>query len=319
MTSSATKDALSSPAYFSQGILHIAKVWVEDTGTEHEVTLRLLSHNPMQFELQRIDPPLPGAKPSTPNTQQSFTCNLCGKTATAPLDQIQDREAPSCPHCGSSLRKRALMWILSQRLFGHVMPLPAFPQCADLYGIGMSDSYNYALMLAKKFSYTNTFYHTEPRLDITDIPLDWENHYDFLISTEVFEHIPQPVDRAFYNAFRLLKPGGILIFSVPYKKTGATEEHFPELFDYRIEERDGQQVLVNTTEQGMVQEFTDLKFHGGDGFTLEMRLFSAPHLLSLLQQAGFEDIVIHRESDPEFGVQWGDIDWSLPISARKPT
>lgn len=305
-------------ARFSQGVLVIPNLWVEDTGTEHTVEMRLIPSDPLRFEVLGIDPPLPG-KPADGAEPVTFTCNLCGETVTAPRAQVQDRETPACPHCGSSLRFRALMLVLSERLFGRTLTLPEFPDSPAVVGAGMSDSPSYAVELARKFDYTNTFFHTEPKLDITEIPEDWANRFDFLISSEVFEHLPQPVDRAFHNVFRLLKPGGVLIFSVPYKKHGATEEHFPELYDYRLEERNGRQVLINVTELGEHQEFTDLCFHGGEGFTLEMRLFSAPHLELLLREAGFEDIRFHRDEALDFGVAWGEVDWSLPISARKPT
>ena len=74
---------------------------------------------------------------------------------------------------------------------------------------------------------------------------------DFIISTDVFEHIEPPVSRAFVNAKKLLKPDGIFIFSVPFsdpEKPGVpTKEHFPELHDYVIEQHDDGYCLKNTT------------------------------------------------------------------------
>lgn len=47
-----------------------------------------------------------------------------------------------------------------------------------------------------------------------DIPFD-ENSFDLIISTEVFEHIPDPY-KAFSEIYRVLKKGGSHIFTVPY-------------------------------------------------------------------------------------------------------
>ena len=57
-------------------------------------------------------------------------------------------------------------------------------------------------------------------------------------------------------------------------------------------------------------------FHGGDGSTLEMRVFTEPSLRALFRQAGFDSIYIATEDTPEFGIEQA-VSWSLPIAARK--
>jgi len=42
-----------------------------------------------------------------------------------------------------------------------------------------------------------------------------DNSFDIVISTEVFEHIPHPY-KAFKEVYRILKPGGAHVFTVPY-------------------------------------------------------------------------------------------------------
>ena len=66
------------------------------------------------------------------------------------------------------------------------------------------------------------------------VPSERAACYDFIIASDVFEHIAPPVSRAFVNARRLLKPGGVMIFSVPFSLEADTVERFPELFDYRL-------------------------------------------------------------------------------------
>lgn len=213
---------------------------------------------------------------------------------------------------------RSVIRALSLGLFGESKALPEFPEDKNILGLGMSDWDGYALPLAGKLGYRNTYYHTAPKLDITDIQGWQENNYDFVISSDVFEHIPPPVSIAFENVCLLLKPGGIFLFTVPFTKTGVTQEHFPDLHNFRIETRKGSKILINRTKDGKEQVFEDLVFHGGEGFTLELRMFSEPSLVEALQQAGFEQIIIHSEHQPEFGVIW-PMDWAVPVTARKPT
>lgn len=166
----------------------------------------------------------------------------------------------------------------------------------------MSDALLYARRLEKKFNYTNTFYHKSPFLDITDPANELSGTADFIISSDVFEHVPPPISIAFDNMFKLLGDNGIVIFSVPLGNSGDTIEHFPELYDYRINRHRGNRILVNTTVDGRKQVFDKLQFHGGCGATLEMRVFSKHSLTEEILRAGFNDIVIHDTNHPEFGI-----------------
>jgi SAM-dependent methyltransferase len=181
----------------------------------------------------------------------------------------------------------------------------------------MSGATAYAKRIAKRLGYTNTFLHKAPSLDITGPGQEWLGQCDFVMSSDVFEHVVPPISRAFKNTLQILKPGGIFVLTVPYTLTGETREHFPELHRYQVLSRKGKRVLVNMTNEGKVQEFDQLVFHGGEGETLEMRVFSETGLLRELEQAGFADIRIHREPFRQFGIIWHQ-QWSLPITARRP-
>lgn len=247
--------------------------------------------------------------------QISFFCNVCGGTAVAQLARVT-REEATC-RCGSSVRLRSLVHVLTLELFGKSLTIGDIPYRPDLTGVDMSGAANYADRLAKRLGYTNTYLHKEPHLDITEPEQKWLSRCDFVISSDVFEHVAPPVSRAFDNVLRLLKPGGLFVLTVPYAKTGTTVEHFPDLHNYRIERRGTRRVLINNTDDDRLQEFENLVFHGGEGETLEMRVFSESGVLEELRQAGFADIRIHDESCPEFGILWPQ-QWSLPISARRP-
>ncbi len=208
------------------------------------------------------------------------------------------------------------MHVLAQELFGRGLILPEFPRRPDIIGIGLSDWQGYAARLAERLTYTNTYYHMEPKLDITVAAPERENTLDFLISSEVLEHVTPPVAVAFEQSRRLLKPGGVLVLSVPYGKGSEHEEHYPDLHDYEVEEHDGGTLVKNVTRDGIQQLFDNPVFHGGTGTVLEMRVFSEASLIGLLQASGFTDIHIYHEPVFEYGIYWPH-DWSLPISARR--
>jgi SAM-dependent methyltransferase len=226
-----------------------------------------------------------------------------------------DRESRSCTACGSTLRWRSVIHALSVELFGESLALPDFPLRKNIAGIGMTDWDGYAFPLAEKFNYQNTYYHQEPKLDITSIPAEMEHTLDFIITSDVFEHVPPPILIAFENLRRLLKPGGFVVFTVPYDKAPATREHFPELHEWKIVEQDGVQRLHNRTRDGRAQTFDQLVFHGGLGSTLEMRTFSEAGIIAECEKAGLGNIKFYGESIPACGIHW-KYKQSLPIVIR---
>lgn len=248
-----------------------------------------------------------------------FQCNVCGHgNVRVPLGAVQNREAASCAGCHSSLRMRSVIHTLALELFGEPLMLPDFPVDRGLAGVGLSDWDRYAIPLSAKLGYTNTFYHQEPLLDITDVGERWLGRQRFVISSDVFEHIPlEGLDAAFENLRRLLLPGGVCIFTVPFTKSGQTREHFPRLHEFRIVTESGIPVLHNTTVDGVEERFDDLVFHGGDGETLEMRMFAEADLLRRFTDAGFASAEVRVPYAPEFGIMW-DMDWAVPIVAVAP-
>jgi SAM-dependent methyltransferase len=211
---------------------------------------------------------------------------------------------------------RAVVGLLSRELFGRALAIDDFPRRKDIRGIGLSDWEEYARRLAARMDYTNTYYHREPRLDIAEVPEPLAGRYDFLIASDVFEHVAPPVSRAFQGARRLLKPGGLLILTVPYAiEVSHTREHFPSLHQWSLRQEADGWVLENRRRDGTEERFTDLVFHGGAGTTLEMRLFSEASLLAELREAGFDDVRVATDPMPGIGVTW-PVSWSLPVVAR---
>ncbi|MBX7487912.1 class I SAM-dependent methyltransferase [Qipengyuania sp. GH25] len=244
-----------------------------------------------------------------------FTCNICGQFSVF-QPEGDWREAPSCTNCGSSVRARQMAHCVTLGVLGHSQALPSIKR-PEVFGVGLSDSQDLAVALASAFSYTNTYYHQPPILDICSPTDDWLGHADFLTSSDVFEHVPSPVSSAFSGAYSVLKDGGILALTVPFDGRETTKEHFPGITQFKTIEIDGEWVMVGKTSSGGFEVNQDLTFHGGPGTTVEMRFFGRENLVQELSSAGFQDIYIHSEVLPEFGI-FPPHDQGLPITARKP-
>jgi SAM-dependent methyltransferase len=243
----------------------------------------------------------------------TFTCNLCGTSNTV---ETIPWETPTCSSCGSNVRMRAIIYMLALELFGEARLLPEFPRCDNVKGFGMSDAHCYSLLLAEKTNYSNTYYDRQPYLDITDSHPDQHGTYDFILSSDVFEHVAPPIERAFEEAFRLLKPYGVLCITVPSVIADKTDEHYPDLHQYSVIELAGEHVLINRKKDRTLEIHGNLVFHGGIGATLEMRLFAQADLVRKLRGAGFSDVVLQMEPVEQFGIVF-DGPWSRPLVARK--
>lgn len=243
-----------------------------------------------------------------------FTCNICGveneveKLATEPA---------SCG-CGSNVRVRALIHLLSLELFGVSMMLTEFPRLKGIRGIGMTDKEGYASRLAEKFDYTNTHYDREPRLDVRESHPELAGAYDFILAADVLEHIAPPLEQALAEMCRLLKPRGFLGITIYCDPGDRTVEHYPELNDYRVVLLGGSPVLLNRRRDGLIDVHDRPVLHGGSGETLEMREFGITGLRSYLCGAGFRDLNILTDPVPAYGIVF-DHDLSQPLIARKET
>lgn len=121
---------------------------------------------------------------------------------------------------------------------------------------------------------------------------------------------------AFDNLQRILRPGGFTVFTVPWAPDGHTREHYPNLHEWKIIERENRRVLINRTRDGIIEEFENPVFHDGAGQVLEMRLFSQNDLVAHFRNAGFEQVEIAAvEENLEYGIAWEP--WSRGLVARK--
>lgn len=242
-------------------------------------------------------------------------CPLCATPYTYPID-AKTRERKLCPGCGASGRSAAVVHYVCRTIYGDDTPLLKQPKRKSARVVGLSDGPVYAKPFAEYFDYTNTFYHREPKLDIRDPAPQYRNCADVVVNSEVFEHVIGETQTAFDGALKLLKPGGTMVFSVPYSNKSGSE-HYPGLIDYTPRQReDGTWLADLVFDDGRQETDETPKFHGGPGLTLELRLFSRQRVIDELTAAGFTDIQIHDENLPQFGIQWPD--WSRMVTARAP-
>jgi SAM-dependent methyltransferase len=202
-------------------------------------------------------------------------------------------------------------------ILGISIPLPEFPILKSIRGIGISDRIIYEEHLARIFDYRNTHFDRPPQLDLANPPEFECGIHDFVVCSEVFEHVPPPALTAFQSASRLLNGRGILILTLPYSLEPASLEHFPELYEYGLVRLGDQTILVNRTPAGVIESFDQLVFHISDtGKSLEMRELTERDVLRNLEDAGFANIRIYSEDVEKFGIYQREA-WSLPIAARK--
>lgn len=211
---------------------------------------------------------------------------------------------------------RALIYLLSMELFNQNFILTEFPRLKGIRGIGMSDQEFYARLLAEKFDYTNTYYDREPRFDFLERHPEKYGRYDFILSSDVIEHIAPPVERALEECCLLLKPHGVLGITVFCNPADRLREHYPELHEYRVVPLGARDVLVNRRADGTLEVREDLVFHGGTGETLEMREFGITSLREKLLASGFRDVFFLDGNLARYGIIF-DADVSQPLMARK--
>jgi SAM-dependent methyltransferase len=241
-----------------------------------------------------------------------FICNVCGsRNATAGFAA----EPASCG-CGSNVRTRALIHLLSMELFGRNLIAADFPRLKSVRGLGMSDKPCYASILQEKFDYQNTFYDREPQFDFSKPHDALYGTLDFVLSADVLEHVAPPVEATLTEVHRLLKSHGFLVATVPCSSGEMLREHYPDLHEYRIVPLGGAPVLINRRRDGRLEVTDELAFHGGVGATLEMRQFTVAALYEKLLASRFTNVRFFNENLAECGILFDD-DVSQPLIAAK--
>ncbi|WP_416423033.1 methyltransferase domain-containing protein [Pseudomonas sp. App30] len=231
-----------------------------------------------------------------------FSCCICGLEQN--WGESVHREMNICSGCGSNSRFRGLMLgVMRHVIHDATVPLLQQPPRDDIKAIGVSDSQSYAQLLEAKLSYTNTYYHTEPFLDLcNEQSICTYSELDLIVCSDVIEHTSERPHVTLRHMFRMLKPGGTLILSVPTYTFAKTLEWYPDAQSLEVRNLDGNYSVHWTDAMGQSHVNTSPCFHGGPGSTLEMRLISHTELLQLAAYEGFAAQTL--EFDEQAGYAW---------------
>ena len=158
------------------------------------------------------------------------------------------RETGACTSCGATNRQRQVAWIVA----GALSPDPARPvaSVAEAVAGGTGIVYNTesagALheVLQSRPGYrcsefigpdiaSGTVVDGIRHEDLQSLSYDDES-VDVVVSSDVFEHVPDPY-RAHAEVYRVLRPGGRHIFTVPFHGNGFFDEIRARLVDGTVE------------------------------------------------------------------------------------
>lgn len=165
-------------------------------------------------------------------------CPICGSfTYIWNINKENYRETCICKKCGSTNRNRQLGIILCNYLSkSHNIKIkslkdinkikvikilntetngPIHDMLKNQKGYVCSEYINEKYVSGKKY---NGILHED--LNSTSFK---NNYFDIIITSDVFEHIPNPY-QAFKEIYRILKPNGVHIFTVPFKQNEILDE-----------------------------------------------------------------------------------------------
>jgi predicted SAM-dependent methyltransferase len=213
-------------------------------------------------------------------------CAICGSVTIFWVNHPNFREHVVCIKCGSRNRQRQIALMLlsyavnsKTRKFASLRDIP---RETIIWNTESTRALHERLKLTLGSNYISSEYVSQDYKSgesINDIlHVDMQNtHFedeslDFILSSDVLEHIPTPMD-ALKETYRILKPGGCHIFTVPFYEHRFTDEKRAEV-----------------DEQGNVNYFRKPWYHDdplrAEG-TLVYTIF-APELLCKLESVGFE-------------------------------
>lgn len=235
------------------------------------------------------------------------TCNICGNPMTFVEFRPQlERESGFCTICGSFSRQRQIVAVL-RKMLGQEPTAPI--QLPEGFTIYNTESTRAVHNLLSNFpgyvcsEYFGSALQSGPHVgkvhhqDLQRLSFPSKS-MDIVLSSDVFEHIPHPYE-AHREVFRVLKPGGHHIFTVPFLTDAVRDD------------------IRATEAHGYVTYLKEKIFHGdpvkpNDG----VLVWTLPGLEMLVELAkiGFEPRIFQL-CLPEYGIIGP---WSLVFVATRP-
>jgi len=134
-------------------------------------------------------------------------CPCCGHIGKFVSAKLRGPREFRCPNCASRPRDRQIALILKEYVvsFDHKRILHIAPEWPLFRTLRSSADYVGGDIIKRR--------NANAIVDVTDIHFD-DKWFDILICNHVLEHVPED-NRAMRECYRILKKGGIAIFSVP--------------------------------------------------------------------------------------------------------
>lgn len=205
------------------------------------------------------------------NKGGKVACNICGFTANHLNDDSWHRQS-ICPRCGSGVRQRLLWNMLQHHPHLNLGSLVAGKKVLHFAPEKIlreklrkaAGSYETADYFAEGYYYPGI----DHCLDISDMPQMATSGFDCVIACDVLEHVPDDA-RALKEVWRVLRPGGCCILTVPQK------DH--------AKSTDGDTAVTDPAER-------EKQFGQRDHF----RIYGAD-IAELIQKAGFEVFIVDEK------------------------
>jgi SAM-dependent methyltransferase len=166
-------------------------------------------------------------------------------------------------------------------------------------GIGIGDDWRLARLLHQHFAYTNSHLDRFPVLDLCQIPDHTRSSVEFVVCSDVLEHVRPPLSEALNGLYSLVKPGGFAVVTVPLHSTQDEAELYKDLVSYEFANK----TLLWKDSMGHDHADSNPTLHEGEGLVLVFRTFSHRSIVSCLLQAGFASVSSPETLPPISGVQ----------------
>ena len=166
----------------------------------------------------------------------------------------------------------------------------------------MSDHPGFFAHFAAKFDVSNSYHHKFPFCDLFSVPDEAIGQFEFVVCSDVLEHVAGSPLAAVEGLWKLLKPGGFAVITVPVGGSRETLEYYPGLSEFEIHEGP----LVRWKDhEGIERVDPNPEMHGGDGLVLAFRRYGKNDFEGVLRCARFINIE-EGPLNPLLGV------WPLP-------
>ncbi|MFX0195933.1 MAG: class I SAM-dependent methyltransferase [Candidatus Hodarchaeota archaeon] len=177
-------------------------------------------------------------------------CSICARPTAFTICGENLREDVLCIHCLSFNRSRQMYYTFRKELKEH----PGGPHTITIWNTESSRSLHDKLKKFFKERYMSSeYFGTDVKSgDVVNGVLHEDicntsfpsNHFDFILSSDVLEHVPEP-QRALSEIQRVLKPGGKFIFTVPF-----------------VEGMPQSEIRARLREDGTIEHIQEPMYHG---------------------------------------------------------